>query len=383
MRGHVQRRGRKSYRLKWDLDVDPKTGKRVTKYRTVKGTKRDAEAELARILGAIQMGAYVDPTNITVSTFLIKWRDDVVATSVSRKTLERYGDHIDRIIAALGSVRLAKLTPLAIQSFYTELRSSGHKRRDGGLSEQSVLHIHKVLTAALSRAVKWRLIPCNPASDVAPPRPEHTEMRTLNEAEIGQLLAAAESTPLYVPLLVCLTTGLRRGELLGLKWRDLDFDTGRLSIVRSLEETSQGLALKAPKTGRNRRVLPLPETTLRHLRRHELSQKEQRLRVGAGWQDMDLVFPDPTGGLWRPRNLTKGFRRMAKQADLDGITLHGLRHTHITQLLRAGVNAKVVSERVGHSSVAFTLQRYAHALPDMQQDAADQAEALVGRLASQ
>ncbi|MGH8615140.1 MAG: tyrosine-type recombinase/integrase, partial [Gammaproteobacteria bacterium] len=349
---------------------------------TVKGTKREAEAELACILGSIQSGSYVDPTKMSVGELLGKWREEVASVQVSAKTMERYGEHIDRLISGLGGIPLSRLQPLAIQAFYSGLRKSGHKRRDGGLSEQTLLHIHKVLTAALSQAVRWRLIASNPADDVNPPRPARVEMQTLDEREMCQLLGAAEGTALRVPTLLWLTTGLRRGELLGLMWRDLDRDSKRLSVVRSLEETRKGLLLKTPKTNLSTRVLTLPPVVLEALFRHELLQKQQRLAAGPAYQDNGLIFPDRNGRPQRPRNVTKAFAALVSRAKITPVSIHGLRHTHITELLRGGVHPKVVSERAGHASVAFTLQRYAHALPDMQQDAADHAERLVGNLMS-
>jgi integrase len=334
------------------------------------------------VLGSIQTGSYVDPTKMTVGELLTKWRDEVAAVEVSAKTLERYAEHVERLIVGLGRIPLSRLQPLTIQAFYNDLRKSGHKRRDGGLSEQTLLHIHKVLVAVLSQGVRWRLMAFNPASDVNSPKVPRVEMQTLSEEDLRRLLGTAEGTPLFVPTLLWIATGLRRGELLGLMWRDLDRDKGRLSVVRSLEETKSGLALKTPKTKHSSRVLPLPQFALDHLNRHEVAQKEQRLRAGPVFRDQGLIFPADDGSPQRPRNVTKAFAALVAKAKVTKVPIHGLRHTHITDLLRAGVHPKVVSERAGHSSVAFTLQRYAHALPDMQQDAAEQTQRLVGKLVS-
>ena len=165
-------------------------------------------------------------------------------------------------------------------------------------------------------------------------------------------------------------------------WRDLDRATGRLSVMRSLEQTKKGMLLKTPKTARSTRVIPLPPVALDGLYQRELEQKEHRLAAGPALQDQGLIFPDATGNPQRPRNVTKAFAVLVTRAKLGRISIHGLRHTHVTELLRAGVHPKVISERAGHASVAFTLQRYAHALPDMQQDAADQMQRLVGNLVS-
>jgi integrase len=188
MRGHIQRRGRHSWRLKWDVGKDHVTGRRLTKQKTVTGSKREAEAELARDLGSIQAGSYVDPTKMTVGGLLAKWRDEVAAVEVSAKTMERYREHVDRLIAGLGRIPLSRLQPLAIQSFYNDLRRNGHMRREGGLSEQTLLHIHKVLTAALSQAVRWRLLAFNPADDVNPPRPSRVEMHRSAEKKCVSFL---------------------------------------------------------------------------------------------------------------------------------------------------------------------------------------------------
>ena len=205
-------------------------------------------------------------------------------------------------------------------------------------------------------------------------------MRTLTATEMREILTAARGTSLFVPTLLFLTTGLRRGELLGLMWRDLDRITGRLSVVRALEETRNGLRLKSPKTGRSTRVIPLPSVALDALSQHDAAKKLERLAAGPAYQDCGLIFPDANGCPQRRRNVTKAFAALVSKARVPSVSIHGLRHTHVTELLRSGVHPKVVSERAGHASVAFTLQRYAHAFPDMQQDAADQTQRLVANL---
>ena len=173
-----------------------------------------------------------------------------------------------------------------------------------------------MLTAALSQAVKWRLLATSPATGVKPPRPARVEMQTLTAQEMRQLLQACEQTPLFAPVLLWLTTGLRRGELLGLMWRDLDRASGRLSVVRSLEETKQGVLLKTPKTARSTRVLAVPQIALDVLHRHELAQKEHRLASGPAYRDHGLIFPDRLGHPQRPRNVTKAFAALAARVGL-------------------------------------------------------------------
>lgn len=380
MRGHIERRGKRSWRLKWDLGIDPRTGVRQTRRKTVNGSKRDAEAELARILGSLQQGTYIDAHRLTVRDVLERWRDDVAGPNVSPKTFERYREHVERLVEGLGAIPLLRLQPLDIQANYTSLRAKGHRRTGRALSEQTLLHLHKVLVAALSQAVRWRLLVVNPARDVAAPVAKRLEVRTLDAAQTKRLLTCARGTDLEVPVLVWLTTGLRRGELLALRWTDWDRQRNRLTVARTLEETRNSLAFKAPKTTRSSRALPLPPIALAALAEHEVRQTSTRLTMGSGWHDQGLIFPGADGTAERPNRATRAFTALAKRAGLMGFSIHGLRHTHVTELLRAGVHPKVVSERVGHSSVAFTLQRYGHALPDMQQNAADEIERLVAGL---
>ena len=176
-----------------------------------------------------------------------------------------------------------------------------------------------------------------------------------------QLLAAAETTNLFVPTLIWLATGLRRGELLGLEWRDLEREQYRLAIVRSLEETRAGLVLKAPKTTLSSRVITLPILVVDALHVHEVQMKALRLRRGPALVDQGLIFPRRNGGPQRPRAVTKAFTALIRRAKVANVSIHRLRHTHVTNLLRAGLHPKVVLERAGHASVAFTLQRYARA----------------------
>lgn len=306
-----ERQHRAAWRLKWDLGIETDTGERITKRKTVRGTKREAEAELARILGAIQGGTYTDPTRITVGELVTKWRDDVAAHEVSAKTFERYSEHVERIVAALGRVPLTRLRPLHIQEFYGELRRSGHKRSGAGLSEQTLLHVHKVLMAALAQAADWQLISINPAANVKPPRPARVEVRTLNTDEMGRLLAKADGGGLYALTLLALTTGMRRGELLGLQWRDVDWDRRRISVVRTLEETKRELIVKAPKTVRSARTIPLPDVALDALRRQQVRLKEARLKAGGDYQDNDLVLPGTLGQHQGPDAVSKAFIALA------------------------------------------------------------------------
>lgn len=230
-----------------------------------------------------------------------------------------------------------------------------------------------MLKAALDQAVKWQLLQRNPCQAVEPPRPPRLEMNALNETEAKRLLDAAEAEPLYALFHGALTTGARLGELLALHWKDIDFDEKRLTIAHNVRRfAGRGYVFGSPKTHRSRRSIALDGETVRVLQEHRRRQLEQRILVGpAAYSDQGLVFATPVGDVLADSTVRTAFKRILRRADLSAIRIHDLRHTAATLMLKASVSAKVVSDRLGHSTVAFTLDNYAHALPDMQRDGAE------------
>jgi integrase len=366
--GHIRPRGPGAWELKYDAGRDPKTGKRITKYKTVRGAKKDAQRELRNLLGAVDKGMVADASKMTVGDWLKQWIEEARHT-VSPKTHERYSEIVNKhLVPALGVIGLSKLAPVHIQGFYSEALKSGRLDGKGGLSPQTVVHFDRVLHLALKRARKLRLIAVNPAEDVERPQVERREMQTLSDEEAGQLLAAASTTRIYVPIVLALATGLRRGEILALRWQDIDLATGIIRVVRSLEQTNDGLRFKVPKTQRGKRPVVLPASVVEILRNHKVKQLEERFLLGLG--KGELVFTRVDGRPISPDTFTSWVARVAKRAGVSHIMpVHGLRHTHITNLLRANVHPKVASERAGHSSVGFTLDRYSHVIPSLQEDA--------------
>ena len=369
MRGHIRRRGRSSWAIVIDIGRDA-NGKRRQKWHTVRGTKRDAERELARLLNELSTGTYVEPSRIRLSDYLRRWLEDYARQKVSPKTFERYAQLINRnIVPELGGRKLAELRPLHIQAFYSECLTQGRKDGRGGLSPQTVLHLHRVLHRALEHAVRWQLLARNPAAAVEPPKPQRTEMRALNDIETAQLLRSLEGSRLFAPVFIAVTTGLRRGEILALRWCDLDLERGEAEVLQSLEQTSDGLRFKRPKTGRGARSVALPQIAIEFFATLRTKQARERLSLGSLYDDHDLVCPGPEGKPWPPDNLSTAFAAFVRRSELQHLRFHDLRHTHATQLLREGVHPKVVSERLGHSTVAITLDTYSHVLPGMQKDA--------------
>lgn len=368
MKGHVRKRGEGTWAVVLDIGRDEK-GKRRQKWHAVRGTKKDAERELARLLHEMNTGSYVEPSRLTLSEYLDRWMSDYAQHSVSAKTLERYRSIIDRHIGpALGTHRLSKLKPLHIQGFYSRALTAGRKDGKGGLSPRTVLHFHRLLHKALDQAIKWQVLANNPCDAVEAPRPKGKEMRALDEKETAGLFELLLGSRLYMPVAIAIMTGLRRGEILALKWSDIDTETRSLTVNRALEQTREGLKFKVPKTHRSRRSPALPQTLLNLLTTHKAEQAETRLRMGPAYSDNDLVCPSEDGNIWPPDTLSTLFAATIRRAGFPHVRFHDLRHTHATQLLRQGVHVKVVSERLGHSNIGITLDTYSHVLPGMQED---------------
>ncbi len=379
MKGHIRARGKNTWAIKYELDPDPATGKRRSKWVTVHGTKRDAQKELRRILHEIDNNQHVEPSRLTVGDFLEQWLADHAQHNVGRKTFERYAEIVRKhLIPALGNHQILKLSPLQIQAYYSEALTNGRCDGTGGLSKQTVKHHHRLLSQALRQAVRWQLLTRNPCEQVDPPRPDHTEMSMVNHAEAARLLKGAESLRIYMPILMALTTGMRRGEILGLGWRDVDFERARIGVTQTLEQTAEGLALKAPKTPRSRRTITLGPTALEALKRHKAQQAAQRLRMGPAYEDRGLVCAQLDGSPMSPREVSKEFSRLTSRLGLR-VRFHDLRHTHISHMLAEGIHPKIVSERAGHASVSITLDVYSHVMPGLQEDAANRVDEALQR----
>ena len=374
-KGHIRARGPGAWELKYDVGVNPATGSRITKFKTVRGAKRDAQRELRAILTALDGGTYADPSKMSLCQWLLQWLDEAQHI-VARKTLQRYREIVElHLIPALGAITLAKLQPVQVQAYYSHALTSGRRDGTGGLSAQTVVHHDRVLHVALKRARALRLIPTNPTEDVSRPRAERLEIGALEPAESTALLAAARSTRMFPLIFLALGTGMRRGEILGLRWSDVDMDRCTLTVAQSLEQTKAGLRFKTPKTKRSRRTIALSPSLVEEMQAHRARQAAERLALGMGRDPGALVFARIDGDPMQPDSVTKMFARIVARAKIKPISFHGLRHTHATDLLRAGVHPKIASERLGHASIAITMDTYSHAIPGLQEDAAQRIDA--------
>ncbi|MDI6871906.1 MAG: site-specific integrase [Bacillota bacterium] len=375
MKGHIRRRGDDSWAVVIYLGKDA-AGKDRYRWYSVKGTKKQAEAKLAELLSSMNQGGYVEPSRLTVAEYLKKWLAEAVEPSVKPKTHQWYKMIVDRHLApALGRIPLSKLKPLDLQGYFTKALTSGRyvdgEPGKGALSPASVRGQYRVIHRALEQAVKWGLVARNVADAVDPPRVPRREMKTLHRDQVLALLEKSKPTGHYALYLAAVTTGMRQGELLALRWSDVDLDARTASVQRTLKKAGLNPEFDAPKTSKGIRSVALPAELAEALRRQKAEQAEQRLKAGDRWQDFGLLFTTRLGRPISPRNLDREFKELLEAAGLPKeIRFHDLRHTHATLLLGQGVHLKVVSERLGHSSVSITGDIYSHVLPTMQQQAA-------------
>ena len=341
------------------------------KYRYIYGKTRAAVAEkLSKAIAARSSGFVSDVGNLTLGEYLDRWLADSLRGTVRASTCERHEINVRvHINPSLGNVRLKGLTPAHVRGLHRE-------KLDSGLASATVRKIHSTLHKALSQAVSDGLIPRN-AADVKAPRPAPEEMRPLSEGEACTFLDVARASgdrfePLYV---LAITTGLRRGELLGLRWEDVDLERGTLRVGRSLVREEGRHTVGETKTRRGRRQVNLTPRTVNALKAHRKRQLEERMRLAETYKDHGLVFSTSIGTPVNPENLVnRSFKPLLEKAGLPKIRFHNLRHTCATLLLGRGVHPKFVQELLGHATIAITLDTYSHYLPSM----GDQASGAMG-----
>jgi integrase len=375
MTGHIRRRGTRSWELKYDAAPDPLTGKRRIRYASFKGTKREAELELARLVAQDAAGSGIDPSKATLAEFLDRWEHDWAMLNVSPKTFERYSELLRcHVQPHIGATRIQRLRPAMLAELYAKLM------RESGLAARTVGHVHRVLHRALGHATQWGVIQQNPADNVSPPPVQAAEVQILRADDVQVILEKLRERKgrlLYTIAVVMLGTGIRRGELCGLRWCDVNLDTGRLTVEQSLEQTRQhGLRFKAPKTRHGRRTISLPPAAVAELRAHRKAQQEMWLKLGQGRvADDGLVFCNWDGEIRNPDALSKEWAACMRAIEMPHITLHALRHTHASQLIAAGLDILTVSRRLGHGSPMITLGVYGHLFSNTDERAATIIEA--------
>jgi integrase len=371
MRGHVARRG-DSWAWMFDVGPDPATGKRRRRSRSGYKTQREATAAMRTAMRATETGT-VEPGEVpTVAAYIDEWLARRRA-SLRLSTWESYRDVLEgRVVPRLGALRLDRVTATHVAEMLVDLTEHGGRaaRRGPGLSAKSVKYTLSVLNFVLKDATKRGVIARNPAEHVDRPRVTKQEMRWWSADEARAFLEAAAGDRYVALWTLALTTGMRRGELLGLKWPDIDLEAGRLAVRRTLVTVAYQIRWSEPKTAASRRVVALDPGTVAALRAHRARQLEERLAVGSGYLDQELVFAAVAGEPLHPDTVTKHFDRLVARAGVPRIRLHDTRHTAATLMLEAGVPLKAVTERLGHSSTQITSDLYQHVGETMQEEAA-------------
>lgn len=364
MRGHITKRGKNSWSIVLSLGRDPSTGKRQQQWVSVKGTRKDVEHKLAELLHQVETGGFVRPTKLTVGQFLERWLKDYAKPSLTGRSFERYENIVKLILPLLGGLILTQLRPEHLQRLYAAKLSEG-------LTCRTVRYYHTVLHKALQTALKWGLVSRNAADGVDVPRSRGPEMQTWTENEMARFLEAARNMPHYGLFYTALFTGMRRSELLALKWSDVDLLFGHISVSRSLHHLRDGsYVFSQPKSAKSKRSVALSPSTIAILRKHREKQGAERIMLGVPLTDDSLVFSTIEGNPLRPETVSRAWTRTAASAGVKVIRFHDARHTHATILLKQGVHPKVVQERLGHATIGVTLDLYSHTVAGLQEAAA-------------
>lgn len=355
-----------------DLPPDPETGKRRQKHLTAP-TKKGVEDLAAQLIASQVNGTFgeADASKITVAEYLTRWLDSITET-MRPASKHRYADLVRLHVAPIiGKVQLRKLTAIDIQSLYADRMTKGR------LSATTVSNIHFVLHAALKDAVRWGLLTRNVTEFVSPPRKAGPVCNAWSQEQAAAFLAVTDQGDDAALWRLALFTGMRRGEILALRWQDVDLARKVVAVRHTFSRGASGFEMGEPKSAHGRRSIAVPDSVVKSLHKHRIAQLAHRVHLGELYTDNDMVFATPTGEPLPPNTLASRFRRLTAKAGVPKIRIHDLRHTSATLMLANNVHPKIVQERLGHADVSMTLNRYSHVTMDMQREAADQLDTLL------
>ncbi|MGG4492441.1 tyrosine-type recombinase/integrase [Brevibacillus reuszeri] len=368
MKGYFRKRG--SF-WSFTVDIGRKTdGSRNQKTKSGFRTKREAEQACAELITQLTKGDYLEPSKKTVQEAMEAWLNTILQSTLRISTYDNYSKAIlKRIIPALGKLKLKDVQPDHIQSFYLDLVKEG-------LSSEYIRYLHSILKSFFKYQVRLQNITKNAVDLAIPPRIGRKEQKTWSIKEAVRFLDVAkeDNQSYYIVYLLALYTGLRRGEILSLRWKDCDLNQGKISVCQTLYYSNQQFHFLEPKTSRSNRLVSIPDTVVEILKSYRLEQEKYKREVGSAYEDYELIASNELGRPINPRSLTGHFRRTIKKANVPKIRFHDTRHTRATILLKIGEHVKIVSERLGHSNAATTMNVYSHVTSDMQKEAANKFE---------
>ncbi len=359
------------WEIRFDTE-DPATGKRRQHRRHFTGTKPEAKEYLVKIESDILKGEYnVDLEQATVREYLEKWLKEYGKPNLAYRTYESYSGTIrNHILPNMGGMKLTALKPAHIQSYYSKMAAT---KEDGGaeLSGTSVLYHHRIIREALDHAVNMGYIPYNPADRVQPPRKNKPEIKALTVEQAQHILTTYKEHRIYPCILIALKTGMRLGEICGLRWQNVDLEAGTISVTHALQRQNSVLVLKEPKTKKSRRCIPIPADLVAGLKNIQHQQKQDKFSFGKGYDTRGFICAWEDGRPFDPDYVSKAWAKIIKNDNdiPNGVRFHDLRHTHATILLSQDVNIKIIQERLGHESITTTGDIYSHVTPAMQQKA--------------
>jgi len=376
-RGHIRKRIYKSG-ITWQIIIElglDENGDRQRMYKSTYTTKKEAEKELQKLLTDLDGGTYIEDSKITVATNLRNWLKTYVEPTLAATTIDGYKSNIENyIIPNIGSIPLQKLTPVQVQEMYQKLSKDGRLDGKGGLAPRTIRSIHRIMSKAFNEALKMQIIKRNVTTMVSIPKAVPYKAKIYEEEEIITLLNNANGSDMSVPITLAVALGLRRGEILGLKWADIDLAKSTLTVNNNLVSTNAGAVLTTPKTKTSHRALQMSKGIVILLKRHLLAQRESKLKLGTSYQDNDFVCCYPDGSIYQPKNFSKKFAWFLKKHNMPHVRFHDLRHSNATIMLKYGVPAKIASERLGHTSISVTMDLYSHVTASMQTEVAQKIE---------
>lgn len=378
MRGNIRQISKEKNSWKVRIEL-PKgnDGKRKQKSYTIYGRRRDAEKFLTEKLRELDTGLLINTNKMKFSNYLDYWKDKTFE-NLEITTKEGYVQKIDKHIKPyLGNIYIEDLKPLHLQNFYEEKLKNGRIDKKGGLSPRTVLALHRIIHSALQQAVKWQLIIRNVAEAVEPPKAKNYKAKYLTDKQTEELINKAKGTDIYIPIMIAIYTGARRGEVLGLNWNNVNLEKGIIKIVDNLCTTKSGLIIKEPKTGSGVRTIAISKTLVDILKRYKVKQIENKIKLGRLYQENNIVCCYEDGRPFNPKRFSAKFHELLERNSLPIVRFHDLRHSHASLLVKLGIKPKVISERLGHSNIGITMDLYSHLYEEADIDVARKFDKLI------
>ncbi len=370
MAGQLIPKGKNKWLVRVYLGTDAE-GKRNYYSKTVNGNKKEAQAHLNKLLLQKDTGTFTQPTKLFVKDLLYQWLNNAVKQRVRDNTFHSYNYMVNHYLEPyLGKYKLSQLTPANIQEHYAN-------QLNKGISPRTIRYAHTLLKNALEQAIEWEMLLKNPANKVTLPRQKKQEMKVLSHKQVEQFIYANSYSKWKALFSLLLASGMRPSEALGLKWEDISFDNNKITICRTLVRVQNRWSLEEPKTRQSRRTIPIPAGTMQDIKEHQENQSEH-IKQANTYNNQGFVFANGNGEPLNERNIVRRhFKPILEKEGLPDIRLYDLRHSCATLLLSQGVNAKIVSERLGHASTTLTMDIYSHVLPDMQKEASNKLQDLI------